>query len=185
MAINLAEIIILCLLVDWLFKRIGMPGLIGMLGIGILLGPSVLQVMHPEMMQVGADLRMIALIVILLRAGFELSKESLNKVGLQALLLAFLPALFEAVAITIFGPLLLEISQMEAAILGCILAAVSPAVVVPMMVRFMHEKRGTEKGIPTLILAAASIDDVVVLPCVPAIPIPCLRRTSSASISER
>ncbi|WP_422478513.1 cation:proton antiporter [Pleomorphochaeta sp. DL1XJH-081] len=163
MAINLAEIIILCLMVDWLFRKIGMPGLIGMLGVGIVLGPSVLGVMNLEMLQVGADLRMIALIVILLRAGFELSKESLDKVGVQALLLAFLPALFEAVAITIFGPVMLGLTRMESAILGCILAAVSPAVVVPMMVRFMHEKRGTGKGIPTLILAAASIDDVVVI----------------------
>lgn len=163
MAINLAEIIILCLIVDYIFKRIGMPGLIGMLAIGILLGPSGFNVMHTEMLQVGADLRMIALIVILLRAGFELSKESLDKVGLQAILLAFLPALFEGVAITVFGPMLLGLSRMESAILGAILAAVSPAVVVPMMVKFMHEKRGTDKGIPTLILAAASIDDVVVI----------------------
>jgi NhaP-type Na+/H+ or K+/H+ antiporter len=162
-AINLAEIMVLCLIADWLFRKIGMPGLIGMLGIGMLLGPSVLGAMHPETLQVASDLRMIALIVILLRAGFELSKESLNKVGIQALLLAFIPALFEAVAITLFGPALLHLSQLESAILGCILGAVSPAVVVPMMVKFMHEKRGTNKGIPTLILAAASIDDVVVI----------------------
>ena len=163
MAINLAEIIILCLLVDWIFRRFRIPGLIGMLGIGILLGPSGLGVMNTDMLQVGTDLRMIALIVILLRAGFELSRESLNKVGKQALLLAFLPATFEALAITVFGPIMLGLTTMESAILGCILGAVSPAVVVPMMVRFMHEKRGTDKGIPTLILAAASIDDVVVI----------------------
>jgi len=163
MAINLAEIIILCLIVDWLFRKIGIPGLIGMLGVGILLGPSVLGIIHPEVLQIGADLRMISLIVILLRAGFELSKESLKKVGTQALLLAFLPALFEVAAITLLGPLFLGLSRMESALLGCILGAVSPAVVVPMMVRFMHEGRGTNKGIPTLILAAASIDDVVVI----------------------
>ena len=163
MAINLAEIIILCLFVDWIFRRFRIPGLIGMLGIGILLGPSGLGVMNTDMLQVGTDLRMIALIVILLRAGFELSRESLNKVGKQALLLAFLPATFEALAVTLFGPLMLGLTTMESAILGCILGAVSPAVVVPMMVRFMHEKRGTDKGIPTLILAAASIDDVVVI----------------------
>lgn len=163
MAINLAEIIILCLLVDWLFRRIRIPGLIGMLLVGVLLGPSVLGFMHPQTLEVGTDLRMIALIVILLRAGFELSRESLNKVGRQAVLLAFIPATFEAVAITILGPRLVGLSLMESAILGSILGAVSPAVVVPMMVRFMHEKRGTDKGIPTLILAAASIDDVYVI----------------------
>lgn len=163
MAINLAEIILLCLLTDWICKRVGLPGLIGMLGIGILLGPSVLGIMNREMLLVGGDLRMIALIVILLRAGFELSKDSLDKVGRQAVLLAFLPALFEASAITLFGPIFLGLTYMESAILGCILGAVSPAVVVPMMVKFMHERRGTDKGIPTLILAAASIDDVVVI----------------------
>lgn len=163
MAINLAEIIILSLLADWLCRKIGIPGLIGMLGVGVLLGPSILGTIHTETLQVGSDLRMIALIVILLRAGFELSRESLNRVGKQALLLSIVPALFEALAITLFGPIILGLSRLESAILGCILAAVSPAVVVPMMVRFMHEKRGTNKGIPTLILAAASIDDVVVI----------------------
>jgi len=163
MAINLAEIIILSLLADWLCRKIGIPGLIGMLGVGVLLSPSILGTIHTETLQVGSDLRMIALIVILLRAGFELSRESLNKVGKQALLLSIVPALFEALAITLFGPIILGLSHLESAILGCILAAVSPAVVVPMMVRFMHEKRGTNKGIPTLILAAASIDDVVVI----------------------
>jgi len=163
MAINLAEIIILSLLADWVCRKIGIPGLIGMLGVGVLLGPSILGTIHTETLQVGSDLRMIALIVILLRAGFELSRESLNRVGKQALLLSIVPALFEALAITLFGPIILGLSRLESAILGCILAAVSPAVVVPMMVRFMHEKRGTNKGIPTLILAAASIDDVVVI----------------------
>lgn len=163
MAINLAEIIILCLLVDWLFRHLGIPGLIGMLLVGMLLGPSVLGFMHPQTLEVGTDLRMIALIIILLRAGFELSRESLNKVGRQAALLAFVPATFEAVAITLLGPRLTGLSMLESAILGSILGAVSPAVVVPMMVRFMHEKRGTDKGIPTLILAAASIDDVFVI----------------------
>lgn len=163
MAMNLAEIIILCLLVDWAFRKIRVPGLIGMLLVGVLLGPSFFGIMNPQMLSVGSDLRMIALIVILLRAGFELSRESLHKVGRQALLLAFVPATFEALAITLLGPHLVGLTTMESAILGCILGAVSPAVVVPMMVRFMHEKRGTDKGIPTLILAAASIDDVVVI----------------------
>ena len=163
MAISLAEIIILCLVADWVFRKFHIPGLIGMLGAGALLGPSVFGVINPELMAVGADLRMIALIVILLRAGFELSRESLNRVGLQALLLSFIPALFETAAVTLLGPPLLGLSRMESLILGTVLAAVSPAVVVPMMVKFNQERRGTAKGIPTLVLAAASIDDVIVI----------------------
>jgi NhaP-type Na+/H+ or K+/H+ antiporter len=163
MAISLAEIIILCLLADWVFRKFHIPGLIGMLGVGALLGPSALGVINPELMAVGADLRMIALIVILLRAGFELSRESLNRVGLQAVLLSFFPALFEAVMVTLLGPPLLGLTVMESLILGTVLAAVSPAVVVPMMVKFNQERRGTAKGIPTLVLAAASIDDVIVI----------------------
>ncbi len=163
MAFSLAEIIILCLVVDYLFRRMRVPGLIGMLAIGALLGPSVLNSIDPALLEVGTDLRMIALIVILLRAGFELSKETLHKVGRTALLLSIIPAAFEALAVTALGPRLLGLSTMESAILGCVLGAVSPAVVVPLMVRFIHERRGTEKGIPTLVLAAASIDDVTVI----------------------
>lgn len=163
MAISLAEIIILCLVADWIFKRFKIPGLIGMLGVGALLGPSVFGMLDPALLTIGTDLRMIALIVILLRAGFELSRESLHRVGAQALLLAFVPALFEALAVTALGPAFLGLSRMESAILGCVLGAVSPAVVVPMMVRLNEERRGTAKGIPTLVLAAASIDDVTVI----------------------
>ena len=163
MAVSLAEIIILCLLADWAFKKIKIPGLIGMLAVGAFLGPSVANLINPSLMTVGTDLRMIALIVILLRAGFELSRESLNRVGLQALLLSFIPAAFEALTVTALGPSLLGLSRLESAILGCILGAVSPAVVVPMMVKFNQERRGTAKGIPTLVLAAASIDDVTVI----------------------
>lgn len=163
MAFSLAEIIILCLLVDYLFRRVKVPGLIGMLAIGALLGPSVLNSIDLSLLEVGTDLRMIALIVILLRAGFELSKDTLHKVGKTALLLSFIPAAFEALTVTALGPRFLGLSTMESAILGCVLGAVSPAVVVPLMVRFIHERRGTEKGIPTLVLAAASIDDVTVI----------------------
>lgn len=163
MAFSLAEIIILCLLVDYLFRRVKVPGLIGMLAIGALLGPSILNSIDPSLLEVGTDLRMIALIVILLRAGFELSKETLHKVGKTALLLSFIPAAFEALTVTALGPHFLCLSVMESAILGCVLGAVSPAVVVPLMVRFIHERRGTDKGIPTLVLAAASIDDVTVI----------------------
>ncbi len=163
MALNLAELIILGLVADWLFQKFRFPGLVGMLFLGVIIGPWGLAVLKPEFIAVSSDLRMIALIVILLRAGFELSRDTLNKVGLLAMLLSFVPAVFEGIAITFLGHYLLALSYMEAAILGSVLAAVSPAVVVPMMIRFMEQRKGAEKGIPTLVLAASSIDDVFVI----------------------
>ncbi len=163
MALSLAELMILCLLVEYLLQRIHVPPLIGMLAVGAVLGPQILGLLDPDLIRIGSDLRMIALIVILLRAGLELSRESLHKVGLQAVLLAFLPAVFEAALIIALAPSLLSISRGESALLACVLAAVSPAVVVPMMVQFIKEGRGTKKAIPTLVLAGASLDDVTVI----------------------
>jgi NhaP-type Na+/H+ or K+/H+ antiporter/CBS domain-containing protein len=163
MAVNLAELILLGLLVDYLFRRIRVPGLVGMLCTGILIGPFVLGLLKPGLLSVSSDLRMIALIVILLRAGFELGKDTLRRVGLQAVLLSCIPAILEALAVMLLGPRLLGLSYLESAILGSILGAVSPAVVVPLMIDFMDRKKGTEKGIPTLVLAASSIDDVFVI----------------------
>lgn len=160
MALSLAEIIILGLLGDWLFKKFRVPGLIGMLLVGVLIGPYFLSWLSDDIINISVDLRMIALIVILLRAGFEMSKETLNKVGKTALRLSFIPATFEAGAVCFFAPRLLGITYMESAMLGFILGAVSPAVVVPLMMRFIKEKKGTGKGIPTLVLAGASLDDV-------------------------
>ncbi len=163
MAIGLAELVILGLCVDWLFRKLRVPGLVGMLGVGIVMGPYVLALLRPDLLQVSSDLRIIALIVILLRAGFELSKETLRRVGLRAGLLSCVPAVLEGAAITVLGPPLLHLSYMESAILGAVLSAVSPAVVVPLMIDFMERKKGTGKGIPTLVLAASSIDDVFVI----------------------
>jgi NhaP-type Na+/H+ or K+/H+ antiporter len=163
MALSLAELMILCLLVEYLLQRIHVPPLIGMLAVGAVLGPQVLGLLDPDLIRIGSDLRMIALIVILLRAGLELSRESLHKVGLQAILLAFLPAVFEAALIIAMAPGMLSISRGESALLACVLAAVSPAVVVPMMVQFIKEGRGIKKAIPTLVLAGASLDDVTVI----------------------
>ncbi len=168
MALSLAELMILCLLVEYLLQRIHVPPpLIGMLAVGgAVLGPQILGLLDPDLIRIGSDLRMIALIVILLRAGLELSRESLHKVGLQAVLLAFLPAVFEAALIIALAPSLLSISRGgESVLLACVLAAVSPAVVVPMMVQFIKEGRGgTKKAIPpTLVLAGASLDDVTVI----------------------
>jgi solute carrier family 9B (sodium/hydrogen exchanger), member 1/2 len=163
MALGLATLMILGLLTDYLLRRARVPGLVGMLGVGILLGPCALAVLHPDLLGISSDLRMIALIVILLRAGFELSTRTLRRVGMRAALLSCIPAVTEGAAVTALGPWLLGLGWLESAILGSVLAAVSPAVVVPFMIRLMEEKRGTDKGIPTLVLAASSIDDVFVI----------------------
>ena len=160
MAVGIAEIIILGLLADWLFRQFRLPGLIGILLVGVLLGPHLLGYLDPGLLAIGSDLRLIALIVILLRAGFELSRRTLHQVGTRALLLSFIPALAEGAAITLAGPQLLGLTTMESAILGSVLAAVSPAVVVPMMLRFNTRRMGAEKGIPTMIIAASSGEDV-------------------------
>ncbi|HMA85078.1 MAG TPA: cation:proton antiporter [Desulfosalsimonadaceae bacterium] len=163
MAISIAVIIILGLSADYLFRKIKVPGLVGMLVAGIFVGPYVLGLMRPEMMEVSGDFRKIALIVILLRAGFELHRDTLNRVGRAALIMSAVPALFEMAGIMWAAPKFLHISLLDAAILGAILAAVSPAVVVPLMIDFMDRGRGAKKGIPTLILGASSVDDVFVI----------------------
>jgi NhaP-type Na+/H+ or K+/H+ antiporter len=163
MAVTLAELILLGLLADWAFRKLRMPGLVGMLVLGVFAGPYVLDIMAPGILDNSADLRLIALIVILLRAGFELSRETLNRVGRMAFLLSCVPAVFEGLAVTALGPQLLGLTYMQSAILGSILSAVSPAVVVPLMIRFMEKRMGAAKGIPTLVLAASSIDDVFVI----------------------
>lgn len=160
MAVSIAELILLGLLADWVFRKLRLPGLVGMLLLGILFGPFVLGWMAPDFMAVSSDLRLMALIVILLRAGLELSREVLSKVRIQTLLLSFVPGICEGAAVALLGPLFLPLTHLESALLGFILAAVSPAVVVPLMIRFIEERRGAKKGIPTMILGAASMDDV-------------------------
>jgi NhaP-type Na+/H+ or K+/H+ antiporter len=163
MAVSLALIIVFGLSADYLFRRLNLPGLVGMLLVGVLVGPYVLNLMAPQMMVVSADFRKIALIVILLRAGFELRRDTLNRVGGAALTMSSVPAAFEIVGVTLVAPKLLGMTYLEAAILGTILGAVSPAVVVPLMIDFMDRGRGAKKGIPTLILGASSVDDVFVI----------------------
>lgn len=163
MALGLATLVILGLLVDFLFRKLRVPGLVGMMLVGVVLGPCLLGALEPGLLAFSADLRMIALIVILLRAGFELRKDTLRRVGVQALLLSFVPATLEALAVTALGPRLLGLSYLESAILGTVLGAVSPAVVVPLMLDFAARRKGTDKAIPTLVIAASSIDDVFVI----------------------
>jgi NhaP-type Na+/H+ or K+/H+ antiporter len=163
MAVSLALIIIVGLVADYLFKKMKLPGLIGMLIVGVLVGPYVLSMMSPEMMKVSGDFRKIALIVILLRAGFELRRDALHRVGRAAVIMSALPAITEIAGVMLVAPKLLDMTYLEAAILGSILAAVSPAVVVPLMIDYMDRGRGSEKGIPTMILGASSLDDVFVI----------------------
>jgi len=155
MAFSLAIIIVLGLGGSYLFGRLRLPGLIGMLLVGVLSGPFVLNLISPEMMEVSGDFRSIALIVILLRAGLELHKDTLNRVGRAAVIMSCVPAITEIAGVMWIAPKLLPISTIEAAILGSILAAVSPAVVVPLMIDFMDQGRGVRKGIPTLVLSAS------------------------------
>ncbi|HJP23032.1 MAG TPA: cation:proton antiporter [Alphaproteobacteria bacterium] len=163
MIVSLAELLILGVIIDWAFRKLTIPGLVGMLLLGVVFGPYVLALVDPGLLAASADLRLIALIVILLRAGFELSRETLHRVGGRVALLSVIPAVIEGLAVTVLGPPLLDLSYLEAAILGSVLGAVSPAVVVPLMIRFIEQNRGAEKGIPTMVLAASAIDDVFVI----------------------
>lgn len=163
MVFSIAEMILLGLLMDWVFRKLRMPGLLGMLLLGVLFGPYVFDLMEPGFLEASQDLRMMALIVILLRAGFELSRDALNKVGVQALLMSFVPGIMEGLTITWLGPRFLQLTHLESAMLGFIIAAVSPAVVVPMMIGFIERRMGAKKGIPTMVMAAASLDDVVAI----------------------
>ena len=163
MAAEIAGLILLGLLIDWLMRSIKIPGLIGLLLLGVIMGPYALDKLNLVTIEFATDLRVVALIVILLRAGLELSWETLSKVGIRALLMSFIPCILEITAVTIFAPSLLGITTLEAAMLGAILGAVSPAVVVPLMIKFIEEGRGAKKGIPTLVLAGASCDDAVAI----------------------
>ncbi len=163
MLTSLALIFLLGLLFSALCKKINLPELLGMLFVGIILGPYALNLLDFSILAISADLRTIALIIILLKAGLSLDFHDLKKIGRPALLMAFLPATFEIAAYLIFAPKLLGLSLSESALMGTVLAAVSPAVVVPRMVRLIENKYGTQKGIPQLIMAGASCDDVFVI----------------------
>jgi len=163
MLLSISIITLTALLLSQLFIKLRLPGIIGMLLSGIILGPFVLDLIDPSILSLSADLRQIALIVILIRAGLSLDLEDLKKVGRPALLLSFIPATIEMVAVLIFAPLFFGISYLDAAIMGAIIAAVSPAVVVPRMIKLMESGYGKEKKIPQLIMAGASIDDVYVI----------------------
>ncbi len=144
-------------------NKIKLPRIIGMLFTGILLGPYVLDFLDPAILGISAELRKMALVIILIKAGLSLNIHDLKKVGRPAILLSFVPALFEISACILFAPLFLKLSVSEAAVMGAVLAAVSPAVVVPRMVNLIEQQRGTDKHIPQMILAGSSLDDVFVI----------------------
>lgn len=163
MLISVALILLVGMFMGWLCKKIRLPGLLGMLFTGIILGPYVLNVIDDSILNISADLRKIALIIILTRAGLSLDIKDLKKVGRPAILMCFVPACFEMAGMILLAPRILGISTLDAAIMGAVVAAVSPAVVVPKMIKLMEEDYGVKKGIPQLILAGASVDDVFVI----------------------
>lgn len=160
MAMSLAIIIILGLLSNKLFEKLKLPGLLGMIILGVLLGPYGTNIISEDILRISPDLRKIALIIILLRAGLGIKKDTLNKVGVPAIKMSCIPGIFEGLSIMFIASYILGISKIEAGMLGFIIAAVSPAVVVPPMLNFISRGKGEKKGIPTIILAGASIDDV-------------------------
>lgn len=163
MLLSISLILILGMFMGWICQKIKLPSLLGMLITGIVLGPYVLNLLDDSILGISAELRKIALIIILTRAGLGLDLSGLKKIGRPAVLMCFVPASFELIGMILLAPKLMGLTVLEAAIMGAVLAAVSPAVVVPRMVKLMDEGYGVNEGIPQLILAGASIDDVYVI----------------------
>lgn len=163
MLTSLAFVFLLGLAMAALCQRIKIPRIIGMLLTGILLGPCVLNWLSDSVLGISSELRQMALIIILLKAGLSLNLADLKKVGRPALMMSCVPASFEILAFVIFAPSILHISRVEAAVMGAVLSAVSPAVVIPRMVQLMETKYGTDQRIPQMIMAGASCDDIFVI----------------------
>ena len=163
MLMSIALILLFGLILGSLFSKIKLPSLLGMLIVGIILSPYALNLLDESILNISADLRQIALIIILTRAGLSLNLSDLKKVGRPAVLMCFIPACAELLGTILLAPILLKTTYLEAAIIGSVIAAVSPAVIVPRMIRLMEEGYGTNKNIPQLILAGASVDDVFVI----------------------
>lgn len=163
MLTSLGLVLLLGMALGALAKRLGLPSLVGMLIAGMVLGPYALNLLSPTLMEISADLRQLALIIILTRAGLSLDVATLKRVGRPAVLMCFVPACFEIAGMVLLAPRLLGVSVLDAAIMGAVVGAVSPAVIVPRMIRLTEEGYGVEKGIPQLVLAGASVDDVFVI----------------------
>ena len=163
MLLSLALIIMLSLLLVSIFQKLKIPGIVAMIFTGMILGPYALDLISPDILTIAPDLKQIAFVVILLRAGLTVDIKDLKKVGRPAILLSFLPSVIEIIAIALIAPLFFDISLLESFILGSVVAAVSPAVVVPRMISLIENKQGTEKSIPQMILAGSSIDGIFVI----------------------
>ena len=163
MLLSISLILILGMFMGWICRKMKLPALLGMLITGIILGPYGLNLLDGSILGISAELRKIALIIILTRAGLGLELSGLKKIGRPAVLMCFVPASFELLGMILLAPKLMGLSVLESAVMGAVLAAVSPAVVVPRMVKLMDEGYGVKEGIPQLILAGASVDDVYVI----------------------
>lgn len=163
MLLSIAYMLMVGMAAGWACRRLRLPGLAGMIATGILLGPYALDLIDGSILGISAELRRIALIIILMRAGLSLDVDDLKRVGRPAILMCFVPACFEILGMLVLAPRLLGITVLEAAVMGAVVAAVSPAVIVPKMIMLMEEGYGTDNSIPQLILAGASVDDVFVI----------------------
>ena len=163
MLLSIALILVVGMAMGWICRKVKLPSLLGMLLTGIVLGPYVLNLLDDSILSISSELRKIALIIILTRAGLGLDLTGLKKIGRPAVFMCFVPASFEMLGMILLAPKIMGVSVLEAAVMGAVLAAVSPAVVVPRMVKLMEEGYGTKQGIPQLILAGASVDDVYVI----------------------
>jgi NhaP-type Na+/H+ or K+/H+ antiporter len=163
MLLSLSLVLILGMLAGWLCSKAKLPPLLGMLIVGIVIGPSCMNLLDSSLLNISPQLRRIALIIILLRAGLNLKLEDLRKVGRPAILMCFVPATLEIVGMLLFAPILFGLPVIDSLVLGTVIAAVSPAVIVPHMLQIMEEGYGVQKGIPQMILAGASADDVFVI----------------------
>ena len=163
MFLSIACILIMGMFLGWLCKKIKLPALVGMLITGIILGPGVFNLIDSSILNISAEIRKLALIIILTRAGLALDIKDLKRIGRPAIFMCFVPASFEIIGTILLAPHFLGLTILESALLGSVLAAVSPAVVVPRMVKLIEEGYGSNKSIPQLILAGASVDDVFVI----------------------
>ena len=163
MLLSISLILLVGMSMGWICQKIKLPSLLGMLVTGVILGPYVLNLLDDSILGISSELREIALIIILTRAGLGMDLSGLKKIGRPAVLMCFVPASFELLGVILFAPKLMGITLLEATVMGTVLAAVSPAVVVPRMVKLMDEGYGVKEGIPQLILAGASVDDVYVI----------------------
>ena len=163
MLTSIAVILLLGLLIGWIFSKLKLPSLLGMVIVGIVLSPHALNLIDESILGISGELRQIALVIILTRAGLSLDVSDLKKVGRPAVLMCFVPACVEILGTVILAPMLLGVTMLEASIIGSVIAAVSPAVIFPRMIKLIDEGYGKAKSIPQLILAGASVDDVFVI----------------------